>query len=195
MHPFQDRATAAMEAILRQAAQNLIDAGVPLEVAKARVCQRFEILNWQSGPITVEALCVPPTDNQNGHNVASNTSGKVEKNRELVSPPAVSPPATSITNYFYGPNARVNHNSVDKSSNVVGDHAVFHERVADLKRSIEAADLPDNDRAEALEVVDNIDEHVSSGDPKRSVLRALLASLPQIASVAKLGTEIVDLCK
>lgn len=119
---------------------------------------------------------------------------KVEKIPKAAITPVAPPTATSITYNFHGANARVNHNSIDQSNNVVGDHAVIHERIADLRHSIEVADLPSSDRAEALDVVDSIDEHVKAGKPKRSVMKALLASLPQISTVAKFGTEIIDLC-
>lgn len=131
---------------------------------------------------------------ERGAGIGPHYQMKVEKVTKTDIPTEAQATATTINYNFHGANARVNHNSIDQSTNVVGDHAMIHERIADLRKSIETADLPENDRAEALDVVDTIDEQFSAGKPKRSVLKALLSSLPQIADVAKFGTELLDLC-
>ncbi|WP_266170750.1 hypothetical protein [Dyella subtropica] len=108
--------------------------------------------------------------------------------------PASASPASSVTYNFHGANARVNHNSVDQSTNIVGDDAVVHERISGLRQAIQAADLPETDRGEALDVVDTIEEQFKAGTPKRPVIKALLASLPQLADIAKFATDLIDNC-
>jgi len=111
---------------------------------------------------------------------------------EKVGAPAPRSRPQSVTYNVSGPNARINHHSVDQSTNVVGDNAVVHDRIADLRRAVEDAGLADSDRQEALDVVNHIESQCGSGTPKRSVVKAMLAGLPAVGDIAKFGVALLD---
>ncbi|SDG86187.1 hypothetical protein SAMN05216588_101221 [Pseudomonas flavescens] len=90
----------------------------------------------------------------------------------------------SITYNVSGNNSRVNVNSVDNSVNTVNVDSQVTQLISDIRNAIKAADLPACDAQEALEVVDMVEEQFQSAKPKRSVVRALLQSLPTALSVA-----------
>lgn len=137
---------------------------------------------------------VDPCFYEGGSGIGPHYQVKVEK-ITTQSSTTRAPLATTVNYNFHAANARVNHNSVDQSTNVVGDHAVIHDHIAELRQAIKAAQFSEEgDRKEAFDVVDTIEEQFKTGKPKRSVMKALLASLPQIADIAKLGAELIDLC-
>lgn len=100
----------------------------------------------------------------------------------------------AVTYHVTGPNARINHHSVDNSTNVVCDNTMVLSTLADLRKAVEAAPISEADRGDALDVVDSIKEHFNTDKPKQSVIRALIKSLPEIASIATFSTELLKLC-
>ncbi len=56
-----------------------------------------------------------------------------------------------------------------------------------------SAPLQPADRAEALEIIDGVDSQFSSERPKRSVIRAMLNALPDVATVATTIGALVSL--
>lgn len=92
-----------------------------------------------------------------------------------------------------GNNARVNHHSVDNSTNVVQVDNRVLQLVDQLRQAVEGADLPDTDKREALEVIDEVEGAVRDGKPKKSVVSALLRSLPHVASVTEIVAAIIGL--
>ncbi|MBK5052357.1 hypothetical protein [Paraburkholderia domus] len=59
-----------------------------------------------------------------------------------------------------------------------------------MRREINAADLRDTERAEALEQIKDIEEQFDSGKPKKSIVTALLNALPKVGSVASIASAI-----
>jgi len=96
----------------------------------------------------------------------------------------------SITYNVTGNNARINHHSVDNSTNVVAEDGAVQEKLAALRRAVEALNLSGSERQATLDVVDAVDAQFSVGKPKRSVVAALLAALPQVANVATIASAI-----
>lgn len=96
----------------------------------------------------------------------------------------------SITYNVTGNNARINHHSVDNSVNVVAGDDAVQEKLAALRREVESLNLSIAERQAALEVVDAVDAQFSAGKPKRTVVAALLAALPQVANVATVASAI-----
>ncbi|RQX88312.1 hypothetical protein DF112_34570 [Burkholderia stagnalis] len=96
----------------------------------------------------------------------------------------------SITYNVTGDNARINHHSVDNSTNVVAGDGAVQKELAALRREVEALELSIADRQAALDVVEAVDAQFSAGKPKRSVVVALLAALPQVANVATIASAI-----
>lgn len=96
----------------------------------------------------------------------------------------------NITYNLSGPNSRVNIDSVDNSVNTVSIHSEVNNYLEELRKEVSALDLSPEAKAEALEVVDEVKGQFESGKPKRSVVSALLSSLPHVASVLKIAAAI-----
>ncbi|KVA34391.1 hypothetical protein WI44_00180 [Burkholderia cepacia] len=101
--------------------------------------------------------------------------------------------ASVVHNYnVSGANARVNLHSTDNSTNthITGDAANVQNEIANLRRAINDADLPEAERTEALEQVNDIEQQFASGKPKKSIVAALLNALPKVGSVASIASAI-----
>jgi hypothetical protein len=96
-----------------------------------------------------------------------------------------------ITYNLTGNNARVNVNSVDNSTNVVHVRSDVAEQIETIMAAIRTADLSENEKADALEAVEEVKSQVASGAPKRSVVRTLLAGLPKALEVGASITTIL----
>jgi hypothetical protein len=101
----------------------------------------------------------------------------------------------SITYNVTGNNARINHQSVDNSTNLVMESGAVQEKLAALRREVEALNLPAPEQQEALEVINAVDAQFSGGAPKRSIVAALLAALPQVANIATIASAIATFAK
>lgn len=92
-----------------------------------------------------------------------------------------------------GNNARVNVDSVDNSTNIANVHAAA-EQIEVLRKEIENLDLSPVTKTEALEVLDAVEDQLGQEKkPKRSVVMALLDSLPKVASITASVAKIADL--
>lgn len=91
-----------------------------------------------------------------------------------------------------GNNARVNVDSVDNSTNIANVHAAG-EQIDLLRKEIASLDLSPVTKTEALEVLDAVEAQLGQEKPKRSVVMALLDSLPKVASIAASVAKISDL--
>lgn len=98
----------------------------------------------------------------------------------------------SITYNISGTNARVNNNSVDNSTNIANINADVVEHISMLRSEIERLINTTEERNEALELVDAIEEQFSSNNPKKSVLKTLIAALPSAGSVASIGSFLLS---
>jgi hypothetical protein len=96
-----------------------------------------------------------------------------------------------ITYNISGSNARVNNHSTDNSVNTA-PFTIVSNHIQKLRDEIERAPLTVDQKAEAVEVVDEIEAQVASGKPKKGVLSALFASLPAIESIATIGKTLYD---
>jgi len=103
---------------------------------------------------------------------------------------------TAVHNNTYnitGNNARVNQNSVDNSSNVVQIDARAIHYVEALRKEIDGLNLSVSEKVEANEIIDDVESAFRSGNPKRSVVTALLKALPQAANVASIVSALASL--
>lgn len=96
----------------------------------------------------------------------------------------------SITFNVTGAGARVNSNSVDNSTNTVNVDSQVYGHLESIKRELDAASLSAVQAEEAADVLSAVEHQISSGKPNRTVVRALLDSLPD---VAKIGTAIASI--
>ncbi len=101
-----------------------------------------------------------------------------------------------VYNYHVsGHNAHFNHNTTDNSTNIVGDAANVQTQLDALRKEVNTAGLAEPERKEALEVVDAVSSQFSSGQPRKSVVNALLTALPRVANVASITSAILALCR
>ncbi|WP_305825068.1 hypothetical protein [Massilia brevitalea] len=100
----------------------------------------------------------------------------------------------SITYNVTGSNARINNHSIDNSTNLVQDNSGEVARLlANLRNAMNTAPLPPADRDEALEIIDGVESQFTGEKPKRSVVRAMLNALPDVATVATTIGALVSL--
>lgn len=91
----------------------------------------------------------------------------------------------SITYNVHGSNARINHQSIDNSTNIVQDSGDVGRLIAELRKAINEAGLPNSDKTDALDIIEGVEAHFSSAKPKRSVVTAMLSALPVVATIAE----------
>lgn len=97
----------------------------------------------------------------------------------------------SITYNFTGANARVNNHSVDNSVNTVTYTAEVTGLIQVLRDEISKLRVSPSERAEALEVVDEIESQLATNPPKRTIIKSLLGALPHVESVASISASIL----
>lgn len=89
----------------------------------------------------------------------------------------------NITYNISGSNARVNHSSIDNSTNTIYSNSLAFEYLAKLRQAIEETTAP-GEKVAAFEVVEAIETQFKSGAPSKPVVSALLAALPHAANIA-----------
>jgi len=97
-----------------------------------------------------------------------------------------------ITYNISGSNARVNNHSTDNSVNTVTLRSAVSNHIQALRDEIQKAPLTADKKAEAVELIDEVETQVASGKPKKGILSALLASLPAIESITTIGKTLYD---
>jgi hypothetical protein len=96
---------------------------------------------------------------------------------------------------FNGDNARVNHNSVDNSSNVVKREEVSLELIAELRQLMAKSDIPEEEREVAADVLDVIERQFESGKPRPFTVTRMLETLPKIAGAGEAVAKLIALCQ
>jgi hypothetical protein len=99
----------------------------------------------------------------------------------------------SITYNITGNNARINQNSVDNSTNVVNIDARAIQYIAALRSEVERLQISKEEKVAAHEVIETVEEQFKSGKPKKTVVSALLNSLPHVANITSIITAIMGL--
>lgn len=103
------------------------------------------------------------------------------------------PEAQAAVQHVYnvsGNNARVNVGSVDNSTNIANINDAVVEQIEVLRKEITSLTLSPEQRADALDVVTAVQEQFAQGKPKRSIVMALLESLPKVATIAAAVAKI-----
>ena len=98
----------------------------------------------------------------------------------------------SITYNISGANARVNNNSVDNSTNIANINSDVVEHISMLRSEIERLVNITEEKNEALELVNAIEEQFSSNSPSKSVLKTLISALPSVGSIASIGSFLLS---
>ncbi|NGX90047.1 hypothetical protein GW579_23505 [Rahnella sp. Lac-M11] len=97
----------------------------------------------------------------------------------------------NITYNISGANSRVNNQSIDNSINISSLDSDVAEHIAMLRLEIEKLINRPEEKQEAFEVIDAIEGQFSSGNPSKTVVKTLLASLPTISSIASIGSFLL----
>lgn len=97
----------------------------------------------------------------------------------------------NITYNFSGHNARVNNDSVDNSTNVVQTDSSIIEHIQALRQEVNRVVESEILKKEALEIIDAIEGQFESSSPSKAVLNSLCLALPQLGSIASIGSFLV----
>ncbi|HHR0444916.1 TPA: hypothetical protein ACSXXW_000915 [Pseudomonas aeruginosa] len=97
----------------------------------------------------------------------------------------------SITYHINGNNARVNHDSVDNSTNTVTIGGGLQEHV-DALRQIIATLQNAQERKDATDIVDAVEANLASHKPSKTVVSTLLGALPHAASISTIVSAIIS---
>lgn len=97
----------------------------------------------------------------------------------------------NITYNISGPNARVNNNSTDNSTNIANINSDISEHISMLRQEIKRL-LPVQEQTAALEVVDAIEGQFESSSPSKVVVNTLLGALPSAGSIASIGSFLIS---
>lgn len=99
----------------------------------------------------------------------------------------------NTTYHIAGPNARINQNSIDNSTNITNINPDAIQLIATLRNTIQRAELSFEEERSAVEVIDAVDAQFRSGSPRKSVVTALLSALPHAANVATIISSLLAL--
>lgn len=104
---------------------------------------------------------------------------------------------SNITNNYNlsGPNARINQNSTDTSSNIANIDSRAIQCVERLRNEIRSMSLADEERTEALETLDDVESEVQSTSPRKRVISSLLKQLPTAEMITNIVTSLIGLYK
>lgn len=122
------------------------------------------------------------------HGIPSHYQMKVQK----LGLPEAEKAIQSITYNINGPNARVNNNSTDNSTNVININQDVMEHISLLRQEIQQMIQTHEEQKEALEIVDAIESQVESGSPSKVVLKTLISALPHAGSIASIGSFLLS---
>lgn len=135
---------------------------------------------------TVETYeVIDPVFHEEFHGIPANYELKVRK----LGLPEAKARVHSITYNISGPNARINNDSTDNSTNNVTITNDLHDHVAALRQIITT--LGDTQRQSASEIVDAVEANLTCHKPSKTVISTLLSALPHIASISAIASSII----
>lgn len=101
--------------------------------------------------------------------------------------------ASANVSNITGNDARVNQNAHDNSTNLVQVNARAIQQIEVLRTELDQIDLPEEVKVDARDALDTIEEQFKTGNPKKSVVSALLKTLPCIESITAIAGNISGL--
>jgi hypothetical protein len=131
---------------------------------------------------------IDPGFHEGLHSIPSHYQMKVQK----LGIPEAEKAIQSITYNISGPNARVNNNSVDISTNVANINSDISEHISMLRQEVQHLIAAHEEKKEALEIVDAIEEQFESSTPSKAVLKTLISVLPHAGSIASIGSFLLS---
>ena len=103
---------------------------------------------------------------------------------------AIDQASASVSN-ITGNDARVNQNSSDNSANLVQINTPAIQHIEALRTELDQINLSEDVKADARDALDTIEEQIKTGNPKKSVVSALLKTLPCIESITTIAGNIL----
>ena len=131
---------------------------------------------------------IDPGFHERFHGIPAHYQMKVQK----LGIPEAKKAIQSITYNISGPNARVNNNSTDNSTNIINVNQDITEHLSMLRQEVEKAIQTTEEKKDALEVVDAIQGQFESGKPSKTVIKTLISSLPHAGSIASIGSFLIS---
>lgn len=98
----------------------------------------------------------------------------------------------SITYNITGPNARVNNNSTDNSTNIANINQDVADHLALLRQEIGRLVTSQEEKKDALEIVDAIQGQFESSTPSKAIVKTLVSALPHAGSIASIGSFLLS---
>lgn len=131
---------------------------------------------------------IDPGFHEKFHSIPAHYQMKVQK----LGIPEAEKAIQSITYNITGPNARVNNNSTDNSTNIVNINQDVAEHLALLRQEIGRLVTSEKEKRDALEVVDAIQGQFESNTPSRAVVKTLVSALPHAGSIASISSFLLS---
>lgn len=163
----------------------------------AMLIQRTDLL-IESGDLVQHSLSngsvdtykvIDPGFHEQFHGIPAGYQMKVKK----LGIPEAKSAVQHITYNISGTNNRVNQNSTDNSVNMINMTSDMQDQVEALRQEIVRLKLDRDKAISANEIIDSIESQLQSDKPSISVVKALLAGLPHVGSIAAIGSFIVSL--
>lgn len=130
---------------------------------------------------------IDPGFHEGVHGIPAHYQMKVQK----LGIPEAKKAIQSITYNISGPNARVNNNSTDNSTNVININQDIAEHLSMLRQEIEKVTQTSEEKKDAHQIVDAIQGQFESGKPSKAVIKTLISSLPHAGSIASIGSFLI----
>lgn len=131
---------------------------------------------------------IDPGFHEKFHSIPAHYQMKVQKLGIPEAEKAIQP----ITFNISGPNARINNNSTDNSTNIANINQDVAEHLALLRQEVGRLVSSDEVKQNALEVIDAIQGQFESSSPSKAVVKTLVSALPHAGSIASIGSFLIS---
>lgn len=175
------RASVQGTTVIYMEAQPLIESG-------------DEIIRIASNGGQDRMIVIEPGFHESHHSIPAHYQMKVQKLGGYQPPSVQATPVSQVYN-FHGDNARLNHQSIDNSFNVIKREEGSAKLIAELRQLMAKADIPDAEREIASDVLDVIETQFESGKPKASIVTRMLETLPKLAEAGEAVAKLVALAQ
>lgn len=132
---------------------------------------------------------IDPGFHEKFHSIPAHYQMKVQK----LGTPEANKVIQSITYNLNGINARVNNHSTDNSTNVANINQDIAEHLSLLRQEISKLVKSNNEKQDALAVVDAIEGQFESGSPSKAVIKTLVSALPHAGNIASIGSFLISI--
>lgn len=101
--------------------------------------------------------------------------------------------AVQTINYnISGTNNRINQNSTDNSTNTFNTNPDIQTHLTELREEIKKLNLQKSEESAAHEILDEVETQIVHQKPNKTIIKTLLAGLPNAGSIATIASLIVS---